>query len=207
PSTWRLIYEGNGPANPEEVVMRVQGIISLKDLPPLTNKPRLVPSQTSIHLRQAVTLTGLGTEKFEQSVDAFIQIHTMFSRIFKDGILDPWLLSAFGDHNAVDISNRYFTSRHQNPTAVQLSFHELVDPDRILVNMAVGDLVHSEENDVQFFELVSKDGDTPERHDRTDPTKFKIGDIVEAQVLFVGVPLKGGKARMMAVLCALTLLD
>jgi len=45
------------------------------------------------------------------------------------------------------------------------------------------------------------------RHDRTDPTKFKIGDIVEAQVSFVGVPLKGGKVRMMAVLRALTLLD
>jgi len=45
------------------------------------------------------------------------------------------------------------------------------------------------------------------RYDRTDPTKFKIGDIVEAQVSFVGVPLKGEKARMMAVLRALTLLD
>ena len=120
-------------------------------------------AQKSIHLRQAVSLTGLSTEKFEQSVDAFIQIHTMFARIFKDGVLDPWLLSAFEDHNAIDISNRYFTSRRQNPNAIQLPFHELVDPDRILVNMAVGDLVHSEENDVQFFELVSKDGDTQER--------------------------------------------
>jgi hypothetical protein len=40
-----------------------------------------------------------------------------------------------------------------------------------------------------------------------DPTKFKIGDIVEAQVSFVGVPLKGGKAKMMLVLRALSLLD
>src|ERR1700683_2811013 len=40
PTTWRLIYEGNGIANAEEVVMRVQGVICQKDLPPLTNRPR-----------------------------------------------------------------------------------------------------------------------------------------------------------------------
>jgi hypothetical protein len=124
-------------------------------------------TQKSIHLCQAVLLTGLGTEKFEQTVDAFIQIHTMFSCIFKDGVLDPWLLSAFEDHNAIDISNRYFTSCCQNLNAIQLSFHELVDLDRILANMAVGDLVNSKENDVQFFKLVSKDGDTQERYTLT----------------------------------------
>jgi len=40
-----------------------------------------------------------------------------------------------------------------------------------------------------------------------DLTKFKTGDLVEAQVSFVGVPLKGGGTKMMTVLRALTLLD
>jgi hypothetical protein len=40
-----------------------------------------------------------------------------------------------------------------------------------------------------------------------DPTRFKVGDVVEAQISFVGVPLKGGKAKLMIVLRALTLLD
>ena len=40
-----------------------------------------------------------------------------------------------------------------------------------------------------------------------DPIKFKTGDLVEAQVSFVGVPLKGGGMKMMTVLRALTLLD
>jgi hypothetical protein len=120
-------------------------------------------SQKNIHLRQAVSLTGLGTEKFERSIDAIIHIHTLFSRTFKDGLLDPWLLSAFKDHNAIDISNRYFTSRRQSPNAVQLPFHNLVDPDRILEGMVDGDIVHSEENDVQYFELDTKNGDTKEK--------------------------------------------
>lgn len=45
------------------------------------------------------------------------------------------------------------------------------------------------------------------RYVAMDPTRFKIGDVVEAQVSFVGVPLKGGKTKMMVVLRALSLLD
>jgi hypothetical protein len=40
-----------------------------------------------------------------------------------------------------------------------------------------------------------------------DPASFRIGDIVEAQISFVGVPVRGGKVRMMTVLRALALLD
>jgi hypothetical protein len=45
------------------------------------------------------------------------------------------------------------------------------------------------------------------RFRRLDPTKFKTGDLVEAQVLLMGVPLKGGKVKLLMVLWALTLLD
>ena len=40
-----------------------------------------------------------------------------------------------------------------------------------------------------------------------DPTTFRNGDIVEAQVSFVGVPLRGDKVKFMIVLRALALLD
>ena len=38
-------------------------------------------------------------------------------------------------------------------------------------------------------------------------TKFKTGDLVEAQVSLMGVPLKGGKVKFLMVLQALMLLD
>lgn len=40
PTTWRFVSEHNGPSNAEEVVLRIQGVLSLKDLPPLANKPK-----------------------------------------------------------------------------------------------------------------------------------------------------------------------
>jgi len=51
------------------------------------------------------------------------------------------------------MANRYFTSWHQNPNAVPIDFHTLVDPNRTLCNMATGDLVHCKENNVHYFEL------------------------------------------------------
>jgi hypothetical protein len=50
------------------------------------------------------------------------------------------------------MSNRYFTSRRQNPSAKSLPFYHLVDPNGLLADIAVGDLIHSEENDVKHFE-------------------------------------------------------
>jgi hypothetical protein len=45
------------------------------------------------------------------------------------------------------------------------------------------------------------------RYEKMDPTRFKVGDVVAAQVSFVRVPIKGGKVKLMIVLRALTLLD
>lgn len=45
------------------------------------------------------------------------------------------------------------------------------------------------------------------RYCTIDPTKFRIGDIVEAQVSFTSVPLKEKKYKMIIVLRALTILD
>ena len=40
PTTWRFVSEHNGLSTAEEVVLRIQGVLSLKDLPPLANKPK-----------------------------------------------------------------------------------------------------------------------------------------------------------------------
>ena len=40
PTSWKLIRTGDSPTEVEEVVLRLQGIISNKDLPPLTMTPK-----------------------------------------------------------------------------------------------------------------------------------------------------------------------
>ena len=41
----------------------------------------------------------------------------------------------------------------------------------------------------------------------TSPTRIQVRDIVEAKLLFLAVPLRGGSFKMMLVLRDLTLLD
>ncbi|KIM91789.1 hypothetical protein PILCRDRAFT_57907, partial [Piloderma croceum F 1598] len=110
-------------------------------------------TQKNIHLHQVVSLIGLGTDKFKRTIEGTIQIHTIFSRIFKEGMLDHWQPSTFAEHQAIDMANRYFSSRCQHPNAVPIAFHTLVDANRTLSHMAIGDLVHCEENDVHYLEL------------------------------------------------------
>lgn len=40
-----------------------------------------------------------------------------------------------------------------------------------------------------------------------EPVKFRIGDIVEAQMSFVTIPLRGKQFKMLTILRAITLLD
>jgi hypothetical protein len=63
PTTWRLIYEGNGTENAEEVVLRLQGAITQKDLPPITNKPKHV-SLLAIANGRLTVHTGTLTRTF-----------------------------------------------------------------------------------------------------------------------------------------------
>jgi hypothetical protein len=100
-----------------------------------------------------VSLIGLGTDRFKQAIKGIIQIHTIFSCTFKEGILDHWQPLTFTEYQAIDMANRYFTSQCQNPNAVPIEFHALVNPNRTFSDMAVGDLVHCEENDVHYLEL------------------------------------------------------
>jgi len=73
-------------------------------------------------------------------------------------MLDHWQPLLFAEYQAINMANHYFTSWCQNPNAVPIDFHTLVDPNRMLCDMAVGDLVHCEENDVHYLELyINKD--------------------------------------------------
>jgi hypothetical protein len=79
----------------------------------------------------------------------------MFGRVLKDGLLERWQPSFYGGQAAFDTSNRYFSSRRQNPFGTSVPFHEMVDPEGILADMGRNDLMHCEENEVNYFKLIT----------------------------------------------------
>ncbi|KAF8226556.1 hypothetical protein L208DRAFT_1406878, partial [Tricholoma matsutake] len=86
PQTLRLVQIGKADNVAEEAVFTIQGILSEKDLPPVTKKVKN-PSQ-ACYLRQGVTLVGYGTPTFEDALDATQEIYGFFDRNVQEGSLE-----------------------------------------------------------------------------------------------------------------------
>lgn len=106
-----------------------------------------------LYMRQSVTLTGLSSPLFDDAIASIRAIDDMFRQQVAGGIMELWGLSTFQGYPSIDVGNRYFTPRqHVLQNDRQVSFSPVVDPDHIL-SMAMGDeFVHTEDNDVEYYE-------------------------------------------------------
>jgi hypothetical protein len=103
------------------------------------------------YLRQSISITGLGTATFEQSVSAVKEIHGCYERSFSEKKLQGWNAGQFGRYQALNLSNRYFTPKRDAPGLEDRPFSEGVDPKGILEAMKQAGYVHGEENEVKYF--------------------------------------------------------
>jgi hypothetical protein len=174
-------------------------------------------------------LTGLGSATFTSALEAACEVYGYFDREFSEGILDSWTSSeeqCFG-FPCLDISNRYLTPVKE-ANGPEIAFQKGVDPCGILRGMAIGDgtcaYVHTEENQVQYFSSCRNRNGTlmslsriftyPNlnshrniRFQPCEPQTFRNGDIVQVQLSFVVIPVKGGHRKMLTILRSVALLD
>ncbi|KAH9846573.1 hypothetical protein C2E23DRAFT_743815, partial [Lenzites betulinus] len=94
----------------EELVLNMQGFLVQTNLPPLWRNQ--IPANTNhlIDLRQSVTLTGLGSEQFENATLAMLAIYHRFQTYLAGYMLRPWQPERTHNHLAVSFGNRYLTS-------------------------------------------------------------------------------------------------
>ncbi|KAF8809206.1 hypothetical protein BYT27DRAFT_7232338 [Phlegmacium glaucopus] len=206
PKTLRLVHaDVNGRAT-EEAVFSIQGVLSGKILPPVLEKIRTISQ--ACYLRQGVTLIGLGTPTFDEAIAAAQEIYGMFDRNVQDASLEPWSLSSspITQDRALDVSNRYLTSKRDAPGMVAIPIPATIDPRGVLENLTKEGYVYSKENEVQYYQ-VHKSSEGTKRVETIGPQIFRIGDIVEIQVSFIVVPLKDNKFKMIVVLRSIALLD
>jgi hypothetical protein len=55
--------------------------------------------------------------------------------------------------------------------------------------------------------IITTDVALNTRYITSEPQIFRIGNMVQAQVSFIVIPMKGGRRKMLTVLCSLVLLD
>ncbi|KAH9959884.1 hypothetical protein BGW80DRAFT_1256362 [Lactifluus volemus] len=104
--------------------------------------------------------------------------------------------------------NRYFMPLCEAKGMQAIPFLPGVDLSGILYNMAHEDnnywYIHSEDNQVQYFTL-HRDDKGITKYERCDPHMFRAGDLIEVQLSFIVIPVKGGHYKMLAILCLLAL--
>ncbi|KAJ7108106.1 hypothetical protein C8R44DRAFT_636894, partial [Mycena epipterygia] len=203
--SWRICAGTDEDGISEEVVFRLQGVLTKNNLVP--KNVQACPQHKAIHLTQHAEICGMETEAFNQSINSIGAIKDLFEEHLPGAVV--WSLETEEGHAGTlfSASNRVFTYRADDPTEQDTGFQSGVDPMHILNRLKGKDLIHAPENIVQYFKRAEVLSDDKPAYVTTVPGRFKIGDIVEMQLSFVALTSLHKKVKVTARLQALTLLS
>ncbi|KAK0224908.1 hypothetical protein EDD85DRAFT_959174 [Armillaria nabsnona] len=121
-------------------------------------------------------------------------------------MLEKWTAATYQGFPAFNLSNQYFCNAKDGTQHEAIEFSKDVDPVGILQRLGKSNVMHMEDNKVQYFKShVDEEGRRRYQHAR--PQLFRVGDIVEVQCSVIFVKAKGMKHQMKLVLCLIALLD
>ncbi|KAF8233120.1 hypothetical protein L208DRAFT_1268484, partial [Tricholoma matsutake] len=210
PQTLRLVQIDTADNIAKEAICTIQGILSEKNLPPVTEKVR---RKLRMCIADSVTLVGYGTPTFEDALDTAQEIYGLFDCNVQDASLESWVLTSSSNKQCkgIEASNQYLTSKWDAPEMVSLPIPPSIDPRRIMESLAKEHFVYGEENEVHTYiqrhpspNMLSQ---FYQRVEAVSPHVFRIGDIVEIQVSFIVILLKEGKNKMIVGLQSIALLN
>ena len=112
------------------------------------------------HIRQAVTLTGLGSDRFSEAVKAIERVVIQFMNKLPPDSLESWQPSKSQNADAFDAGSRYFINARVAGAAERGPFDALADPNGVLAAMVDEDFIHIIDNDVQYYARTANPGAT-----------------------------------------------
>ncbi|KAG5220796.1 hypothetical protein IMY05_C4516000200 [Salix suchowensis] len=210
----KLTQHNEATGDAEEASIAIQGIISGCQLPPFdlkANRPDEI--RRLAHVRQSVTITGLGSTSFKSIAANCRHMHTMFGRYTPNALLQslPEYMGKLRNENGCDddyptitASTRFFTPAKQAQGFATVDVNPELDPRGVLGKVDAAKWVHTEDNEVGYYILACSD--TEASYKPTTPVVFQIGDIVELQTSMLSVPTKG-KYSVKLILRSIVLLN
>ena len=124
-----LVYpddKSGNSADAEEMVLRLQGFLVQAHLPPILSRkqyayPFLLFTYHAITkfrlgsspstARQSVTLSGLGSARFNDAIAAILKIHQHFHQHCPEGQMDGWEPRKERGHPVVSAGARYLSTK------------------------------------------------------------------------------------------------
>jgi len=116
--------------------------------------PRGATSERRRFLRQGITLIGANSAEFDEVINAIVSVYSGFSRHMPEDSLLPWMPTDFHQQNGIDISNRYFQTRHSADPQTIIPLPINVDPHGVLQQLQGSDLVYTMDNNVEYYEHI-----------------------------------------------------
>lgn len=107
-------------------------------------------------LGQRISISGLGSDAFAEATETIQRISETLSREFASDEYEAWQPGQHGEHVTINASNRYMTLSRDVVDQKIRPFSREVDPRGILQAMTGEDLVHTDDNEVQYYERVSE---------------------------------------------------
>ena len=98
-------------------------------------------------------ITGYGNETFEKLTVDIARIQAIFKRSIGPQFQDEIGLSQYDGFTAIDASNRYFTLKTEKNSNDECMITNEMDPKGYLRRAAGNTYVHTEENQVHYFEM------------------------------------------------------
>ena len=105
-------------------------------------------------------LTGLSSPKFNDAIQSIHAIEDIYRRQAMEGNMEVWIPSSFQGHLSIDVGNRYFTPHLHALQDRHISFSQAIDPDNILSEAMGEEFVHTEDNEVEYYEARKEAGKT-----------------------------------------------
>ncbi|KAK1222950.1 hypothetical protein PQX77_014186 [Marasmius sp. AFHP31] len=205
PPSLRLIKQTD-EGEKEELVFTVQGVLLKKDLPPVDK-----PLGKIAFLNQQIVLIGLGCEMFGRALRGLDAVDVQFRRNLDEEDVEQHKVGTTVDgHEAIELSNRYVTCKGATNGVAEVEMDNVIDPKGYLSALMSDKYIRTEENVVEYYELLDDEAEGEQTYANAPPKRFKKGDLVEAQFSLSCVSLgqrNNNKWRMVGVLRSLTLLD
>ncbi|KAJ7156489.1 hypothetical protein C8R43DRAFT_1125690 [Mycena crocata] len=204
-TNWRLCMKEEDDDVSDELVLRVQGILTKNNLVP--KNVASCPQSKAMFLSQFVEICGERTSTFDDSMKGVAAVYECFGRYLAGVKLNKPADSEKNGQMFFSAANRVFTAQSDAPSEQDNDFQDGLDPLRKLVKFKTGELIHAPENIVRYYKRVQEDDESPAVYQHYVPGAFAVGDIVELQVSFVALAAGNNKVKITNRLQAVTLLD
>jgi hypothetical protein len=108
------------------------------------------------YMRQPVQITGLDQPIFTKVIETIAGVQNMIVRHVDKDNINKWAPTAYtSSYQAIELYNRYFTYRNDDPHGPAIPLGRHIDPTGKLAAMAGNDIFHSEDNVVLYRTKLS----------------------------------------------------